>query len=119
MDFAQQLGRRTRRARVERGMTQSELAHAARVGANYIPRLERGELVPSVEAAFRIARALGLSLDEMCGKPPVRKEGSEVQEALGRLQKTDAAALRRVADVLEAVSVPARRAPRKAAKATR
>jgi|GEM_PF-1121198 hypothetical protein len=40
MDFAQQLGRRIRRARAERGMTQSDLAHGARVGANYIPRLE-------------------------------------------------------------------------------
>jgi XRE family aerobic/anaerobic benzoate catabolism transcriptional regulator len=113
MDFAQQLGRRIRRARTERGMTQSELAHGARVGANYIPRLERGELVPSVEAAFRIARALGLSLDEMCGRTPARKEGPEVQDAIGRLEKTDAASLRRVADVIEALSLPTRKAPRK------
>ncbi len=113
MDFAQQLGRRTRKARLERGMTQSELAHAARVGANYIPRLERGELVPSVKAAFRIARALGVSLDEMCGRSVSRKVGSEVQEMLGRLQKTDAAALRRVADVVETVSAPSRRTARK------
>ena len=113
MDFAQQLGRRTRRARLERGMTQSELAHAARVGANYIPRLERGELVPSVEAAYRIARALGVSLDEMCGRSSSRKVGPEVHEVLGRLQKTDAASLRRVADVIEAVSAPNRRSARK------
>ena len=113
MDFAQQLGRRTRRARLERGMTQSELAHAARVGANYIPRLERGELVPSVEAAYRIARALGVSLDDMCGRTSSRKAGPEVHELLGRLQKTDAASLRRVADVIEAVSAPNRRTTRK------
>jgi len=114
MDFAQQLGRRIRRARAERGMTQSDLAHGARVGANYIPRLERGELVPSVEAAFRIARALGLSLDEMCGWTPVRKDGPDLQDALGRLEKTDPASLRRVADVIEALSAPSgRRAGRK------
>lgn len=114
MDFAQQLGRRIRRARLERGMTQSELAQAARVGANYIPRLERGELVPSVEAAFRIARALGLSLDEMCGtRATPKKAGPELGETLGRLQKTDAAALRRVADVIESVSTPSRRTARK------
>lgn len=100
MDFAQQLGRRMRRARIDRGVTQAELALSAGVGANYIPRLERGEMVPSVEAAWRIARALGVSLDALCGRAS-RRNGDEAAEALGRLQRADVAALRRVADAIE------------------
>jgi len=102
MDFAQQLGRRMRRARIERGITQAELALSAGVGANYIPRLERGEMVPSVEAAWRIARALGMSLDALCGRPP-KRNGEELADVLGRLQKTDVAALRRVLEALESL----------------
>jgi transcriptional regulator with XRE-family HTH domain len=109
MDFAQQLGRRMRRARIERGITQAELALTAGVGANYIPRLERGEMVPSVEAAWRIARALGVSLDGLCGRASKRNGDDEALEALARLQRTDVSALRRVADVIEAVGPSAKR----------
>lgn len=104
MDFAQQLGRRMRRARIERGITQTELALSAKVGANYIPRLERGEMVPSVEAAYRVAKALGVSLDELCGKA-LKKEGVETIESIAGVTKADAAALRRVADLLEGTGV--------------
>ena len=109
MDFAGQLGRRIRRAREQRGMTQSELAHAADVGANYVPRLERGEMVPSVEAAWRVARALGVSLDELCGRAPSRKQADEALEAMAKLQKTDAAVLRRVADAIDGTAQGSRR----------
>ena len=113
MDFAQQLGRRIRHARMECGMTQSELANEARVGANYVPRLERGELVPSVEAAYRIAKALGLSLDEICGRSTMQKD---VQEVIGRLGRADTIALRRVADVIDELTAPLRRSVRGSAR---
>jgi transcriptional regulator with XRE-family HTH domain len=103
MDFAKQLGRRMRRARIERGITQTELAAAAEVGANYVPRLERGEMVPSVEAAFR-------SLDSLCGRTS-RRGAEEAIEALSHLASSDAATLRRVADAVERASGSSRRGP--------
>ena len=109
MDFSQQFGKRIRRARLENGMTQTQLASEARVGANYVPRLERGELVPSVDAAFRIAKALGVSLDDLCGRTVVRKDGHDVMEVVARLDRTDASVLRRLADVIDALGVPVRR----------
>ena len=96
---------------IERGITQADLAASAGVGANYIPRLERGEMVPSVEAAWRIARALGISLDALCGRP-ARQNGEELAEVASRLQKTDLAAMRRVLEALEAVGAPARKRAR-------
>jgi transcriptional regulator with XRE-family HTH domain len=101
-----------RRARIERGITQTELALSARVGANYIPRLERGEMVPSVEAAYRIAKALGVSLDELCGKAP-KKEGDNGDSLLG-VSKADVAALRRVADLIDGVGAEAKKQVKRA-----
>jgi len=86
-------------------MTQAELAHASGVGANYVPRLERGEMVPSVEAAWRIARALGVSLDSLCGRASGKVDGASTHEAMLKLQKSDVAALQRVAEAVEAVVV--------------
>ena len=64
--FARQFGARVKRARTERGLTQAQLAKLALVGANYVPRIERGEMTPSVDAAFRLAQALGVSVDDLC-----------------------------------------------------
>lgn len=55
-----------RRLRFDRGeMTQEELA--ARVGCTRqtIIALEQGKYVPSLELAFRIARAFGVPLEEV------------------------------------------------------
>lgn len=62
--FALEFGQRVRKARTQMQMTQSRLGQLAELGTNYIPRVERGELVPSIETAWRISRALGKSIDE-------------------------------------------------------
>ena len=50
-------------ARKKAGLTQQELAD--RIGANkgYISRLERGLTVPTVSTLYRIAAAMGLSVE--------------------------------------------------------
>ncbi len=58
-----------RRARQEHGWTQAFLADQAGLSPNYIARLERGELGPSLFVANRICGALGISLDELVGAP--------------------------------------------------
>ena len=101
MDFARQLGKRVRKIRLERDMTQAQLAGLANVGANYVPRLERGEMVPSVENTCRIARALGVTVDELCGRS--RGEVVDVTQLVRRLKSSDVDALKRVVDVLAEV----------------
>ena len=57
---------RIRRLRFEHGeMTQLELADRARCTRQTIIALERGKYVPSLALAFRIARAFGMSLEEV------------------------------------------------------
>lgn len=101
MGYAEQIGKRIRKIREERDITQADLAKSAKVGANYIPRVERGELVPSLEVAHRIAQALGITLDELCSKPNARKSPVVSAAVLKRVQKTDAAVLKRLAEVLD------------------
>lgn len=58
-----------RRARQEHGWTQAFLAEQAGLSPNYIARLERGELGPSLFVANRICDALVIALDALVGAP--------------------------------------------------
>jgi len=55
-----------RRLRFENGeMTQQELADLSKCTRQTIVALEQGKYVPSLALAFRIARAFGVSIDEI------------------------------------------------------
>jgi putative transcriptional regulator len=60
------VGNHVRRLRFERGeMTQQELADAVGVTRQTIVALEKGHYSPSLELAFRIARAFNRPLEEV------------------------------------------------------
>jgi ribosome-binding protein aMBF1 (putative translation factor) len=61
------VGEGIRKARQEHGWTQAHLADQARLSPNYIARLERGELGPSLFVANRICEALTIPLEELVG----------------------------------------------------
>jgi XRE family aerobic/anaerobic benzoate catabolism transcriptional regulator len=63
--FVSSFGESIRRGRLARGWTQATLADAAQLSANYVARLERGELGPSLYVAHRIAQALGIEIDAL------------------------------------------------------
>jgi transcriptional regulator with XRE-family HTH domain len=63
-----------RRVRLIQGLTQQELADLAGISVNTIQRLERGEHVPRLDTAHRIAKAVGLedavaAFPELLGRP--------------------------------------------------
>ena len=64
------VGEAIRKARQEHGWTQAFLAEQARLSPNYVARLERGELGPSLFVANRICEALGIELEMLVGAPP-------------------------------------------------
>ena len=66
--------RRLRFARDE--MTQAELAERVGVTRQTIIAIEQGRYSPSLEVAFQIAHALGVSLDEVFQYPATPKEES-------------------------------------------
>jgi transcriptional regulator with XRE-family HTH domain len=73
------LGRRIRYERQSKGWTQAQLATASGLQAEDIARFERGEDAPSVDAAQRIAAALGVTVryltHSVLESPNVTKRG--------------------------------------------
>jgi len=61
--FNVMVGEAIRRSRQEHGWTQAFLAEQAGLSPNYIARLERGELGPSLFVANRICGALTIDLE--------------------------------------------------------
>lgn len=61
--FNVMVGDAIRRSRQEHGWTQAFLAEQAGLSPNYIARLERGELGPSLFVANRICSALEIDLE--------------------------------------------------------
>ena len=67
--FAAMVGEAVRRARQAQGWTQAHLALQAGFSPNYIARLERGELGPSLFVASQLCEALGIDVDALTTPP--------------------------------------------------
>ncbi len=59
------LGTLIRTKRIQRNLTQIELANQAKVDRNYIGMLERGERNPSYLSLLKIASGLNLSIKDL------------------------------------------------------
>lgn len=55
-------GKRVKELRLERNLTQSELAEIIGLSTNFIGMVERGERNTSVDKIFKIAQAFNISL---------------------------------------------------------
>jgi transcriptional regulator with XRE-family HTH domain len=79
--FKLTVGEAIRRSRQEHGWTQAFLAEQAGLSPNYIARLERGELGPSLFVAKRICGALTIDLEVLVspapGSLPGKKSGTK------------------------------------------
>lgn len=62
------LGDRITTLRKQKDMSQTDLAKAAGVSREIIGRYERGEAMPSIEVAKKIADAFAVSLDYLVGE---------------------------------------------------
>jgi transcriptional regulator with XRE-family HTH domain len=64
------LGPRLRQLRLRRGVTLTELAAETGISASTLSRLEAGLRRPTLEQLLPLARAYGVTLDELVGAPP-------------------------------------------------
>jgi transcriptional regulator with XRE-family HTH domain len=70
------MGERLQRLRLARQLSQSQLARAAQVPVRSLQSWEQGKRIPAFDTAARLARALGVSLDELAGdEPPAGEKG--------------------------------------------
>jgi transcriptional regulator with XRE-family HTH domain len=61
---------RLRELRVERGMTQADLARRARVTATYVSKLESAGAAPGIDLVGKLAAALGATVADLIPLPP-------------------------------------------------
>lgn len=61
MDMRKLVGRNVRRIRIEKGLTQEQLAERAGVSQFYISLLENGGRNPTVVSLWELSQALGVS----------------------------------------------------------
>jgi len=59
--IAKKLGKKIKLARVEKDMSQSDLAQAANIDSSHIGKIERGEVNITVETLYRLSEALRCS----------------------------------------------------------
>ena len=62
---SEKFGRNLKRIRKIKGMTQGDIVRALRVGRGYISNIENGKTNPTLDTITRIAKAIGVSADEL------------------------------------------------------
>jgi transcriptional regulator with XRE-family HTH domain len=70
--------------RVAKGLTQQQLADAAETHPDSIVKLEKGTRQPSLELAWRLARALGVEVTEFLPKPEGKPQEGESSAGKGK-----------------------------------
>ena len=103
-------GAQLRRLRRQRGMTQEQLAEISGYHATHIANIERGRNLPSLEAVFRLAQALGVSASELIAaaeEPPGPQSTealrAQIQELLQRCDEEQLSVLLRLIQMLKGI----------------
>lgn len=71
----------------DKGFNQSELAKATGVKQSAISAYIAGTSTPSADALYRMAKALGLSMDELYADDATKKEPSHYKNKTDELEK--------------------------------
>src|SRR5262245_24373934 len=80
-EVVERFARRLRELRVERGLTQADLAKRAEVTATYVSKLESAGAAPGIDLVEKLATALGVGLADLI---PSKQPGDP--EAVAREQ---------------------------------
>lgn len=65
MNIQEQFGRKLRAYRLERNLSQEELAEASGLHRTYISGLESGTRNPTIKIVVQVAKALGITASEL------------------------------------------------------
>lgn len=76
------VGARIRQERRRQELTQANVAEAADISEKYYANIERGASKGRLEIYYKISRALGVSLDELCGMESAMGENGKVRPVL-------------------------------------
>ena len=101
MDY-QAIGRRVRKMRHLRSMTQEKLAEYANISTVYVSHIETGTAKPSLPVIVAIADALDVRVDALLYDTPRQGASIAVDEIATVLERCTADQARIIADVVKA-----------------
>jgi len=76
---------RVRRARMEKGLSQKDLALQLMVRELLIKKIEKGELIPEEEVRKKLEKVLGIKLVDMVADDAEKKTQAKITQTLGDL----------------------------------
>ena len=79
------LGAELKKVRLEKRLSQTEVATAANIGVTHVSNLEREKQSPTVDVLFRLCRALGIAPHEVIKR---------VEQAMEKAGETDLRSVR-------------------------
>lgn len=82
---ASAFGSALRAARLENNLAQEDLAHLAGVERSHVGKIERGEHMPTMAIALKLAVALGLNLSELVLRMEAELKRNDVAASKRRL----------------------------------
>lgn len=79
------------RIRMDKGLTQRELARVTSISQRMIAHYETNIQTPSAEIVMRLAKALDISIDQIMGRRPVANKAPEIKNKrlLRKLKELD------------------------------
>lgn len=95
------IGRRVRKMRHLRGMTQEKLAEYANISTVYVSHIETGSAKPSLPVVVAIADALNVRVDALLYDTPREGASIAVDEIAAVLDSCTAAQARIIADIVK------------------
>ena len=72
MDLRERVGLNVQRLRQNAGLSQEECAHRAKVHQTYLSGVERGIRNPTVMVLAKIAKALGVEVEDLVKSPKTK-----------------------------------------------
>lgn len=99
------IGERIHDFRVQRKMSQEELALASEIHPAYLGRIERGEKCPTVDTLYKISQGLKIPLSELLDitaeiKPTHFEAISRIENAMYSLSESEAV---EIAEIIERI----------------
>ena len=64
-ETTKRVAKKLKEARLNRGLTQIEVAEKAKINSNYYSKIERGQAKPSIEVYERLAKTLKVSSSDI------------------------------------------------------
>ena len=102
MDFLA-LGARIKNKRLEKNLTQEQLAEKVDLSAVYIGQIERGERKMTIQTLVKLANVLETSIEELLSDSTEGNLNAKLNEILEVAKKSDVSYLDKVINIIKAM----------------